>query len=125
MGTITLGNTYTKAIPWDKNQELYLYFVCLEIVESWCVCSISHLLVAVRHHLHAGQVGAGDRPWQAAGERGGARLPQQSHQPNPGNDIHVKLSVTCLNVQYIVISKDVRNGFKNLILCRDIPTHER
>jgi len=28
-------------------------------------------------------------------------------------------------ILYIVISKDVRNGFKNLILCRDIPTHER
>ena len=45
--------------------------------------SISHLLVAVRHHLHARAAGPPGEPRQAPWERGGAGLPQQPHQPHP------------------------------------------
>ena len=45
--------------------------------------SISRLLVALRHHLHAGPAGPPGRPRQAPRQRGGAGLPQQPHQPHP------------------------------------------
>ena len=51
---------------------------------------------------------------------------QENHDKLLGNVVVLAYLNSLINpILYIVISKDVRNGFRNLMLCRNISAHER